>query len=184
MTSAMDPFALPEIIARKERELDVLRRELSLLRTPARLPQGAFPVLRCGLGRYAIALLASEVEEVLRMVELTPLPAAPPWIPGLLSLGARRLPVVDLIARESGSARAVDPSEFIVVTTTERGTCALLVESVEGLSSVDSTQVQRPSLDMPFGAHVLGVTTLGEQSVLLVTSAPLNQDELAVEVGK
>lgn len=178
----IDPTSLALRIAERERELDALRRELSRWRTPARLPDGLFGVLRCSVGPYAIGLLTREIDEVLPMAALTLVPSAPPWMLGLLVLGERRVPVMDLLARESGTQRVLDPGEFLVVTTTENGSCALVVERLEGLCELDSADVHRPSLDIPFGAHVLGIAAASDPPFVLISTAPLSLRELAAEV--
>ena len=86
-----DFFTLVAAIARKEQELQDLRREFSLLHASTPLPTGECVVLRCALKGYAVALLATEIDEVLNMAELVSSPSSPAWLMGLLSVGSRRI---------------------------------------------------------------------------------------------
>src|SRR4051812_40507664 len=113
-----DLFTLLDAIARKEQELHGLQRELSFLHAGTPLPTGECVVLRCTLKGHAVALFATEIDEVLNMAELVSSPSSPAWLMGLVSVGSRRIPVVDLFARESGVRRSPDPAEFIVLART------------------------------------------------------------------
>jgi chemotaxis signal transduction protein len=168
-----DFFALVDAIAHKEQELHDLRRELSLLHASTPLPTGECMVLRCVLKEHAVALLASEVDEVLNMAELVTSPSSPAWLMGLLSVGPRRVPVIDLFARESGVRRSPDPAEFIVLARTRTASCGLVVDAIDGLAQIASRDVYRPEPEAPFGAYVRGVVNIAGKPVLLLSAIPV-----------
>jgi chemotaxis signal transduction protein len=176
-----DPFILVEAIAQKERELNALRSELASQRASSRLPAAEAVILCCRLGAHRVALLASEIREVVQMAELRSLPDVPAWFMGLLALGNERLPVLDLSARETGARRIPDPSELIVLTDTRTGACGLVVDAIDELVTVQASQIRRAPPDAPFGAHVLGLVELETDTVVLLSAAPLSLDELSSE---
>jgi len=51
-------------------------------------------VFRLDAGEYALPV--ANVGEVLRMVAITPVPEAPEWLPGVINLRGRVIPVIDL----------------------------------------------------------------------------------------
>ena len=67
------------------------------------------------LYEHEYALPAGRVVEVLRMVALTPVPEAPPWLPGVLNLRGVVIPVVDLRARLGMPAAAYALNTPIIV---------------------------------------------------------------------
>jgi len=178
-----DSFALADAILEKERELDALRRELALHRACSRVLAADTVIVRCRLRGHTIALLASEISEVVRMAELTTVPGAAPWFVGLLAVGAQRLPVLDLFARKSGVRRVPDPSEFIVLSETRNGPCGLVVDSIDDLVTIHGREVRRPTADAPFGAHVLGSIDVRGDTILLLSAAPLSLPDLGVAAG-
>lgn len=175
------PSQLLETIAEKERELDTLRRSLADHRERIRLKAGTLGVVRCRLAGRSVAFREEDVDEVVAMAELTELAGSPPWIAGLLELGRERLPVIDLAARESGTRRVVDPSEFVVIVHSSRGRFGLVVDDLEALSSFDTSDLHRPSRELPFAAHVLGVATFDGRPTLLLAVEPLVADGLVPE---
>ncbi len=175
-----DLFRLVDSIARKEQELAALRRLLVQHQGSKTPVWGETTVLRCKLHGHAVALPVSEVQEVLRMPELTVLPDAFPWVMGLLRLGAERIPVVDLFGG-TVERRACEPEDFIVLTDTQAGTLGLVMDAIDGISSFDASALARPLPDMPFGAHVLGVFDAEGESVLLLSPSPVSLAELSPE---
>ena len=175
-----DPFELVDAITRKEQELHELRRELACLHRRSSLPSTEFVALRCRLHGYAVALIAQELHEVVRMAELLVLPDSPTWLMGLLALGPRRIPVLDLLARDAGVRRSPAPNEFVVIAETEAGPCGLLMEAIEGLVTVAPSQISRPERDAPFGAHVLGIVSIGDEAVLLLSAAPATLENVGL----
>ena len=168
-----DLFALLDELSTKERELADLKRALSVQVSSVRIPVQHSTVLRGNLFGFPVAVLAEEVDEVVRMPALTPLPDAPPWIVGLLQIAEDCLPVLDLSARETQKRRAPDPDHFVVLTNVRGQRRGLLLESVEGLAEIDGANLRRPALDQPFGPYVLGTYNLADRIVLLLSTAPL-----------
>jgi len=81
--------------------------------------------------RYALPL--GTVERIVRAVEVTPLPEAPPIVLGVINVQGRVLPVVNLRKRFHLEARAIDPEDHFVVARSSTGSVALPVDEAEGL---------------------------------------------------
>jgi len=81
--------------------------------------------------RYALPLPA--VERVVRAVEVTVLPEAPPIVIGVINIQGRVVPVVDLRKRFHLPERAVDPEDHFIVARSSTGVVALPVDEAEGL---------------------------------------------------
>ena len=89
-------------------------------------------VVRLDGQRYALRL--QDVERVLRMVEITALPASPAAILGLINVQGRVLSVVDLRAWLHLPAREATPEDVLVIVGTAAGRVALATDGVEGVS--------------------------------------------------
>jgi purine-binding chemotaxis protein CheW len=89
------------------------------------------------VGGRLFALPAASVERVVRMAALTPLPAAPPGIVGVLNFRGKALPAVDPRPRLGCPSPAFHPSQRLIVVTA--GTRYLLwVDEIERIVAVES----------------------------------------------
>jgi len=82
--------------------------------------------------KYALPL--ETVDRVVRAVEVTPLPEAPPIIAGVFSLQGRVVPVVDLRRRFHLPERTVDVDDHFVVARSSQRLVALMVDEALGLA--------------------------------------------------
>lgn len=177
MTSR-SPHQLVEEIAAKEREIATLRQELATHRNTIRVPEGRVTLVRCTLGGAHLAFVQDEVDEILDMAALTVLPDSPPWLMGLLRIGTEVLPVVDLAARDTGKRREADPSELILLARSNRGRFGLVIESLEGVATIDASTVGVPPIDAVYAAYVRGVATLDGVPTLVLAVEPLAPDDV------
>lgn len=174
--STHPPSELLAAIAAKERELDALRRRLAAFREASRLPEGPIGVVSCRLGPHRVAFLQDDVDEVVAMAELSTLPGSPEWLTGLLTVGRERLPVLDLAALETGRRRVVEPSEHILLARSRGRRFGLVVDEVESLDTILGSDVRRPSAELPYASHVVGVVTVGSTPRLLLAVEPIAAD--------
>jgi len=164
----IDPSSLVAEITRRERELDALRHELSAFRRPALRGIGELSVVRCRLGDRAVAFRSSELDEVVMMAALTPLPEAPPWVMGMLQVGPDHLPVLDLVARETGHRRRPHPDQFILLARNSEARLGMVVDALEGLANIDAREVHPPPAEIPFAAHALGIADISDRPTVLL----------------
>jgi chemotaxis signal transduction protein len=78
---------------------------------------------------YALPL--EQVVEVLRMVAVTPLPEAPPWVAGVVNLRGTLIPMIDLRPRLGMARTEVDPSHVFVVAQARGRTVGVLADEVQ-----------------------------------------------------
>lgn len=105
----------------------------------AAVSQESFVIFGVGTGDYAIE--TASVVEVLRMVALTRLPDAPPWLAGALNLRGRVLPVIDLRARMGFDIPPVELSTPIIIAEDGDVQFGLIADAVEGMASIPSADV-------------------------------------------
>lgn len=96
-----------------------------------------------GPQRYAMAV--AHVDEVLRIVALTPSPGAPPFIEGVINRRGMTTPVIDLRKRHGVAAGPYDASTHILITSIHGKTTGLIVDDVHDVvASEESVRVLDP----------------------------------------
>ena len=110
-------------------------------------------VARLGSGRFAISL--SEVAEVGRVPVITRIPGVPAWLAGLTNWRGRILPVLDLKPLLGGDVADACATARLVVVSTEGTSLGLLVDAVEGTTSVGSDLEPFPAVLPGPGAELM-----------------------------
>ena len=115
--------------------------------------------------RYALRLAA--VKQIVRAVEVTPLPQAPRSIRGVINVRGKILPVFDLRLRFRLPEREPELSDCIVIAQTATRTIACVVDQVIGV--VEATEAKTTEADEIFPRldYVEGVMKLSEGLVFI-----------------
>ncbi|HXG38435.1 MAG TPA: chemotaxis protein CheW [Bacteroidota bacterium] len=115
--------------------------------------------------RYAVML--ERVERVIRAVEPTPLPEAPPIIPGVINLAGKVVPLVDVRKRLGMPGRELDPADHLIIARTPRRIVALAVDAVTGIMTCPEEAIVRAEQILP-GLHTVGgIITLDDGLMLI-----------------
>lgn len=110
--------------------------------------------------RYALPL--NDVERVLPMVAVSPLPKAPAVALGVINLHGRIVPVLDIRRRLGLSPRDYDLTAHLLVARTIRRTVALPMDEVLGVKEVAAEVVTAPDAVLPGIGHVAGIVALAD----------------------
>jgi chemotaxis signal transduction protein len=108
-------------------------------------------------GGSPLAVPAQSIREALWMVGLTPVPPAPHWLPGVMDLRGRVVPVVDVGARlGTGPVEVRADTPILVVEATDGTMLGLLVDQLHGLHQVSDAPetVESGGSDAPVGGAV------------------------------
>ena len=95
------------------------------------------------------ALPVSEVREVVRELEVTPVPLAPAAVSGLVNLRGLIATAVDLRRRLGAPGRAPGQGVVNVVVNTAEGPVCLLVDDVGDVIEIDPASIARPPETLP-----------------------------------
>jgi len=94
------------------------------------------------IGGTSVAIRTDEVEGVVRLRELSPVPAVPGYVAGLAALRSRVLTMIDaaaLIRRGKAKAReCTDNAGFAVVCQISGHSYGIMVEAVEDIQTVET----------------------------------------------
>ncbi len=110
--------------------------------------------------RYALPLGA--IERVLPLVEISPLPEAPPIALGVFNLHGRVIPVLDIRRRFGLPPRPWGLTTQLLVAQTARRTLAFPVDEVQGLLQVAPAAVSPPQTLIPGVGQLAGIVSLSD----------------------
>jgi purine-binding chemotaxis protein CheW len=115
--------------------------------------------------RYALNL--SCVERVVFVVDITPLPKAPPVVLGVVNVTGDIVPVYDVRRRFHLPQRAINLTDQLMIARTSRQTVALLVDSVDGVIEVAEQEIAAAQGILPDIEYVQGIVKLPDGLVLI-----------------
>lgn len=95
-----------------------------------------------GTEEFGVNIL--EVREINRMMDITRVPHAPPFVEGVINLRGQVIPVVDLRSRFGLAAGERDKSTRIVVVELPGKVVGFLVDSVSEVLRVSTSRVEPP----------------------------------------
>jgi purine-binding chemotaxis protein CheW len=114
---------------------------------------------------YALHLEA--VERVVRAVEVTPLPKAPPIVLGIINVRGRITPVVDMRKRFGLPEREIGLNDQLIIARTPKLHVSLVADSVDGVMEIDGEEIIRTDLVLPKTEYVEGVVKLDDGLLLI-----------------
>jgi purine-binding chemotaxis protein CheW len=119
------------------------------------------------LNGQAYALSLARVRQVLRMVEITPLPQAPHIVLGVVSLHGTVIPVFSLRRRLGLVEEGTNLSDHLIVADTEGRSVALVVDAVHGVVERSSEEIAVVETIVPGADYVEGIAKL-ENGMLFI----------------
>ncbi|HAJ79320.1 MAG TPA: chemotaxis protein CheW [Fibrobacteres bacterium] len=115
--------------------------------------------------RYALYL--SAVERVVRAAEITPLPKAPDIVLGIINVGGRIIPVLDIRKRFRLTAREMKPDDRFIIARTSQRQVAIVVDSVTGVHELTEAETVNARQALPFARYLKGAVKLDGNLVLI-----------------
>jgi purine-binding chemotaxis protein CheW len=116
-------------------------------------------------GRYALPLAA--VERIVRAVEITRLPGAPPVVLGAIDVQGRVLPVFNLRRRFGLPEREVDPGDQFMIARSAKRSVVLVIDGARDVlqsTASDTISAARIATGLE---HIQGVIRLPDGLVLI-----------------
>jgi len=110
--------------------------------------------------RYALDL--SQVERVVSMVAVSPLPKTPAVVAGVINYRGSIVPVLDLRPRFGFPRRECGLTDHLLLARTIRGMLALPVDEVLGVNEVPVENILAPSTLLPGVGYVTGIVALAD----------------------
>jgi purine-binding chemotaxis protein CheW len=147
------------------------------------------PVLRWVTFRLAdetYGVNVMQVQEVLRVTEIAPVPGAPHYVLGIINLRGNVVTVIDTRTRFGLEPKEIDDSSRIVIIEAEnKNVVGILVDSVSEVVDLASSEMDAaPNVGTEESAQFIqGVASVDDDLLILVDLNKLLSDEEWMEVG-
>jgi len=115
--------------------------------------------------RYALPLAV--VERIVRAVDITPLPKAPPIVLGIVNVGGTIIPVVNMRQRFRLPDREIEPRDQFILGRTGRRIVALVADEVSSVAERPESEVIATQEILPGLEGVEGVVGLDDGMILI-----------------
>ncbi|KXG78376.1 Chemotaxis protein CheW [Fervidicola ferrireducens] len=122
-----------------------------------------------GLGSELYGMDIYELQEIIRMVEITRIPKAPSFIEGVINLRGKVIPIIDL-KKKFGIVGDENSSERrIIVANIGEQKAGLIVDHVSEVTTVRDEDIEQPPAVLGLESRFIsGLAKLGERIVILL----------------
>ena len=133
--------------------------------------------------KYGINVM--QVQEVLRVTEIAPVPGAPDYVLGIINLRGNVVTVIDSRKRFGLDPIEMDDSMRIVIIESEGQVVGILVDSVAEVVDIRASEVeQAPNVGTEESAKFIqGVSSIDGELLILIDLNKLLTDEQWAEVN-
>ena len=133
--------------------------------------------------KYGIKVM--QVQEVLRMTEIAPVPGAPDYVLGIINLRGNVVTVIDTRLRFGLPEREPDDDTRIVIVEAEDNVVGILVDSVAEVADLHTSEIETaPNVGNDESSkYIQGVSSRGDELLILVDVNKLLSDDEWAEVA-
>lgn len=123
---------------------------------------------RLGSEEYGVDI--SQVQEIIRLVEITHVPRAPRFMEGVINLRGQLIPIIDLRTRFGMNRISSTKSTRIVVTEIGTKRVGIIVDSVSEVLNIPIENVEdAPEMVAGVGTeYIQGVGKMGERLIIML----------------
>jgi purine-binding chemotaxis protein CheW len=132
---------------------------------------------RLGDEKYGINVM--QVQEVLRITEIAPVPGAPTYVLGIINLRGNVVTVIDTRNRFGLMSKETDESSRVVIIETENHIIGILVDSVAEVVELKASEMENaPNVgNEESSKYIQGVTSTENELLILVDLNKFLSDE-------
>ncbi len=137
---------------------------------------------RLGEEKYGINVM--QVQEVLRVSEIAPVPGAPAYVLGIINLRGNVVTVIDTRNRFGLMSREQDDSTRIVIIETDEHIIGIMVDSVAEVVDLQASDIETaPNVgNEESSKYIQGVTSRDNELLILVDLNKFLSDEENAEL--
>lgn len=136
---------------------------------------GGEPFILFELAGATYGLRSRDIQQLEMVGAITPVPNAPSFVDGVVSVRGQVIPAVNLRSRFGFPRADLDMRSRLLVVRTGGRTVGLIVDSAREFASIDPAAVQPPpeAVTGLNGRYLEGMAHLGERLVLVLNAAEL-----------
>ena len=142
-------------------------------------------VFRLDEEEYAVEI--SEIREILRMSEITPMPNAPSFIAGVINVRGKIVVVIDLEKRFNLVRQSKEKSLHIVIAEIDDNTFGAIVDEVTEVLRVPKDAIEEaPGIisEKIHAEYVRGIAVLEERLIILLDFKKVFEEKGLTELGE
>jgi purine-binding chemotaxis protein CheW len=126
-----------------------------------------------------------QVQEVLRITEIAPVPGAPPYVLGIINLRGNVVTVIDTRTRFGLPTKETDDASRIIVIESEKQVVGILVDAVAEVVELRESEIDAaPNVGTEESSrYIQGVATMEDSLLILVDLNKLLTDEEWQEIS-
>lgn len=158
-------FQIQQELAALQGRLYALEKQLTQALPAESMPAQEIWLLLCSVGEHQVAFPLATIARVVPLAWLEPLPEAPPWVAGVLTLRGEPVPVLDVLARMERSSRAPSVDDLIVIVEHAGRPIGLVVARVLGVIAGKAEALTAGGGDVPHAPYILGAITHEQRTV-------------------
>ena len=126
-------------------------------------------ILCFNMGNTKFGLDMGGIQEILEMIEITPLPDSPDFVDGVINLRGKIIPIIDLRKICNIESKEEDITELnIIVVRMEKLVAGMIVDRVEEVLKINSTLIEIPSEELPITRLLSSVAKLEKGIVFIL----------------
>ncbi len=129
--------------------------------------KGKFLTFRIGAELFAIEI--SYVTEINNMLSIVPLPDAPAYFKGVISLRGKIIPVIDMRLKLGKQPEPYNDRTCIIILSVEGAQTGLIVDTVAEVLNIRDDDIERPpEMKHAAGSHYLQGIGKAEEDLVLI----------------
>ncbi|HOJ65264.1 MAG TPA: chemotaxis protein CheW [Spirochaetota bacterium] len=156
------------------------------------MESNALSLVTFKIGKELYGINIMEVNEIIKLTEITSIPNAPEFVEGVITLRGEIIPVVDLGKRFNFEKIEFTEDEEllrgIIIITVEEMTIGIIIDQVNRVINVNKSQIQPPpQMISGIGAeYIQGVVKLEDNNLLVILNINklFSKKELMLLSGK
>jgi purine-binding chemotaxis protein CheW len=131
------------------------------------------------------ALRSQEIQQLEMVGSVTPVPNAPPFVAGVVSVRGQAIPALDLRARFGFPAAERSPRSRLIVARAAERTVGLIVDSAREFARLPPAAIQSPpdAVAGTSGRYLRGIVHVGERLVLVLDMTELLRTDVLVDAA-
>jgi len=126
----------------------------------------------------------SQVREVIRMKEITPVPDTAGFVEGVISLRGRVIPIINLRKKLGLEEKPITSANRIIISRLDSHFVGVVVDSVTDVISIEEEDITPPDEVLKKARYLVGVCKLGERLILVADMEKLLSDKDRATIGK
>jgi purine-binding chemotaxis protein CheW len=144
-----------------------------------------FQIVVCQLGDESYGLDIGSVYEIIRFQECTAIPAAPPYVDGVINLRGLIIPVMDMASRFGKGRSTATKSTRIIVVDAGGMRVGLVVDAVTEVLMVaeDAVEATPAVVSGSDSAYIRGIAKLSDELVILLDLNAMFEETTSVALA-